>query len=224
MELSVSELSKLLGVAPTTIERWLRQGNLPVSSKGTHCRFNKLELEKWAAKKKITLNFSEKVLPSKKEDEDIPLPAAIQNGGIYYDIQGDKVSQVLKNSIEKISIIPDDLKTDLFERLMEREVALSTGIGRGIAIPHPREQLNYLDGPVICVCFLDHPVDYNALDQKPVFVLFFILCPDLKMHLHLLSALSFCLKDPQFISFLKSKPDSVQLITKIEYLQQENTQ
>lgn len=223
MELSVLELSKLLGVAPITIERWLRQGNLPVSSKGTHCRFNKKDLENWASKRNISLDFSEnQKLSAQKQDHPF-LSVAIQNGGVYYDIQGDNVHQVLKNSIDQFTVIPQDFKIDLFDRLVEREAALSTGIGKGIAVPHPREQLHYLPSPVICVSFLDHPVDYKSLDQKKVFALFFILCPDLKMHLHLLSALSFCLRDAQFIQFLETKPDAVQLIEKIQSLQQKNT-
>lgn len=222
MELSVLELSRLLGVTSETVERWLRQGNLPASKQGTHCRFDKAKLVKWAAKNNIVLNFSENEQLVQEEEADILLSVAIKNGGVYHGIQGDDVSQVLKDAIEKISIIPDDFKTDLFERLVERETALSTGIGRGIAIPHPREQLNYLSDPVICVSFLDQPVDYNALDQKPVFVLFLILCPDLKMHLHLLSALSSCFKDTQFINFLESKPEPAQLINKIQSLQETN--
>lgn len=217
------ELSKRLGVTPITIERWLRQGNLPVSSKGTHCRFNKKDLENWASKRNISLDFSENKNLSSPEKEHPLLSAAIQDGGVYYDIKGDNVHQVLKNSIDKFTVIPQDFKDDLFDRLARREAALSTGIGKGIAIPHPREQLHYLTSPVICVSFLDHPVDYNALDQKQVFVLFFILCPDLKLHLHLLSALSFCLKDFQFIQFLEQKPAAGLLIKKIEFLQQRNT-
>jgi PTS system nitrogen regulatory IIA component len=132
------------------------------------------------------------------------------------------VTSVLKACIKKISIIPDDFKKDLFDRLLEREQALSTGIGNGIAIPHPREQLSYLNAPVVSICFLSDPVDYNALDHQPVSVLFFILCPALKMHLHLLSALSFCLRDTQFKRFLNARPDPLQLIEKIEILQKAN--
>ncbi|MBU1696714.1 MAG: PTS sugar transporter subunit IIA, partial [Proteobacteria bacterium] len=144
------------------------------------------------------------------------------NGSVYFDVQGHDVNSVLKFCVEKISRIPDEFKTDLLDRLIKREKALSTGIGNGIAIPHPREQLSYLESPVVSVCFLDHPVDYKALDNQPVSILFFILCPTLKMHLHLLSALSFCLRDDLFIGFLKSRPDPVALVEKIEIIQKTN--
>lgn len=222
MELSVFDLSKHLGVSPDTIERWVRQGKLPVSKKGTNYWFRISELENWASKNNMSLNFSDKGGQAKQKESETSLSAAIQNGGVYFDIQGNDVQTVLKACIEKISKIPDDFKTDLLDRLNEREQALSTGIGNGIAIPHPREQLSYLDSPVVSVCFLAHPVEYKALDQQPVSILFFILCPVLKMHLHLLSALSFCLRDSQFLNFLKSMPNLDQLVEKIEILQKAN--
>ena len=222
MELSVFDLSKYLGVVPNTIERWIRQGKLPVSKKGAKYRFDTKELEKWASKHNIRLNFSDKDAIQKDIKSVIPLSAAVQNGGVFFDIQGTDVNSVLNSATGKITNIPDDFKTDLLDRLIEREKALSTGIGNGIAIPHPREQLGYLTEPLVSICFLENPVDYKALDNQPVSVLFFILCPELKMHLHLLSALSFCLRDNQFTNFLKSRPDPIALIEKIEILQKAN--
>ena len=214
MELSVFDLSKHLGVVPDTIERWVRQGKLPVFKKGINYRFDTKELDKWAAKHNISLNFSDIHTPQKEIESVVPLSIAVRNGGVYCDIQGNDVNSVLKSSIEKISNISNDFKTDLLDRLMNREQSLSTGIGNGIAIPHPREQLSYLKSPLVSVCFLEHPVDYKALDNRPVSVLFFILCPALKMHLHLLSSLSFCLRNHSFIDFLKLRPTADQLIEK----------
>ncbi len=221
MELSLFELSEHLGVAEDTIKRWMRQGKIPVSKKGANYRFSTNELEKWAVKHNINLNLSIKVTLEKE-----PLPTlsiAVQNGGIYFDIQGSDVGSVLKSCVDKIPKIPDDFKTDLVDRLVDREQVISTGIGNGIAIPHPREQLSYLESPIVLICFLANKIDYKALDNQPVSVLFLILCPELKMHLHLLSVLSFCLRDSQFLDCLKSNPNSEQLIEKIEVLQKANS-
>ncbi|MBW2653905.1 MAG: PTS sugar transporter subunit IIA [Deltaproteobacteria bacterium] len=222
MELSVFDLSKSLSVSPNTIERWLRQGKLPVFKKGANYRFHTSELEQWASKHNISLNLMDKDALEKEKESIIPLSDAVKNGGVYFDIQANDVNSILKACLEKISGISDDFKEDLFERLVEREKALSTGIGNGIAIPHPREQLSYLTRPMVSVCFLEHPVDYKALDNQPVSILFFLLSPTLRMHLHLLSVLSFCLRDYQFTNFLKSRPDPLALVEKIEVLQKTN--
>lgn len=222
MELSVLDLSKHLGVSTNTVERWLRQGKLPVSRIGSNYRFQSKELERWASKHNLNLNFSDKAVPKKEDEPVIPLSEAIQNGGVYFDIQGNDVESVLKACIEKNSNIPEELKNDLHTRLVERENALSTGIGNAIAIPHPREQLTYLNKSSVSICFLANPLDYKALDNQKVSILFLLLCSSLKMHLHLLSVLSFCLRDQEFVSFLKSRPDPGQLIEKIIILQAAN--
>jgi PTS system nitrogen regulatory IIA component len=222
MELSVFDLSKHLGVAPTTIERWVRQGKLPVFKTGTHYRFRTNELAEWAARHNIRLNLSGRAEPEKKNDEAVMLSEAVKNGGIYFGIRGDDVKTVLDSCLDQISTIPDDFKADLLTQLVEREQALSTGIGNGIAIPHPRSQLAYLQTPLVPLCFLEKPVDYNSLDQVPVSVLFFLLCPSLKLHLHLLSVLSFCLRNTQFRKMLESCPEPDQIIEQIELLEKTN--
>jgi PTS system nitrogen regulatory IIA component len=222
MELSVFDLSKYLGVVPDTIERWVRQGKIPISKKRLNYRFETKELEQWARKHNIRLNLSDKGIAEKEKESIISLSTAVKNGGVYFDIQANDVNSVLKSCLEKISKIPDDFKTDILSRLIERENALSTGIGNAIAIPHPREQLTYLTDPLVSICFLANPVDYKALDNQPVSILFFLLSSSLKMHLHLLSVLSFCLRESSFVSFLKSNPDPIELIEKIEILQDAN--
>jgi len=223
MELTILDLSKHLGVVPDTVERWVRQGKLPVSKTGSRYRFRTSELEKWAGKHNISLDISGKKASEKKVQSILPLSSAVEQGGIYFDIQGDDVQSVLTACLEKISKVPADFKSELLDRLIEREQALSTGIGNGFAIPHPRVPVDYLSTPLVAVCFLENPVDYRAMDQQPVEILFLILCPDLKFHLHLLSALSFCLRDKSFAQFLKSRPDPKGLIEKIEALQKLNT-
>lgn len=223
MELSLFELSKYLGVEQNTIERWIRQGKLPVSQKGVVYRFPINDLKKWAVKHNISLNLEKQNLPERETDPLVSLSKAVQNGGLYSDIPGDDAKSVLTASLERILKVPKEFKTDLLDQLIEREQALSTGIGNGIAIPHPRVPLSYLNDPLVAICFLETPVEYLAVDQQPVEVLFFILCPDLKFHLHLLSTLSFCLREKSFTQFLKSRPGPKALIEKIEALQALNT-
>ena len=103
---------------------------------------------------------------------------------------------------------------DVLDHLIAREKLGSTGLGGGIAIPHPRTPLKYLEQPMVAACFLKNPVNYHALDKQPVSTLFFILFPELKFHLHLLSSISLCLRNRQFSEFLKTCPEQSELIEK----------
>jgi PTS system nitrogen regulatory IIA component len=219
MELSLEDIARHLGVALNTVQRWVRQGKLPVQRKGLNYTFKKQNLKKWAAKHNLVLSFNDK---KEKDIKDLVLPdlsAVIKNGGIYYNIQGDSVDSVLKSALDAIQNIPFDLKEELAKRLIERENVLSTGIGNGIAIPHPREQFDKLENSMLAICFLENEIEYNALDKRPVSVLFILLCKSLEIHLHVLSTLSFCLRDSGFVSFIKSAPDYDKLIERIEKFQ-----
>lgn len=225
MEVSATELSKLLGVAPDTIQRWGRQGKLPVLKTGKGYKFRTDELKKWAKINHINLQISDSPVPGNRtgsSPEDIlTLPEAICNGGIHYNIKGNNKEQVLARCVAEFTHIPAHQKADLIDCLIQREQALSTGLGNGFAVPHPRNPMDFLDTSALSVCFLNTPIEYNALDQQPVSILFFLLCPDLSHHLHLLSTLSFCLKDNAFTLFLKSIPEPDELIRQIKTLQAE---
>jgi PTS system nitrogen regulatory IIA component len=107
-------------------------------------------------------------------------------------------------------------KKELYRLLLERERLTSTGIGKGIAIPHPRDPLSdTLKNPLISTCFLENPVDFGAVDDRPVFVLFILLSQSIEIHLHLLSRFSFCVRDNSFVEFLKKSPDEASFFAKI---------
>jgi nitrogen PTS system EIIA component len=219
MELSLSDISKHLGVALDTAQRWARQGKLPIQRKGRNYTFRTKDLQKWASKNNLVLSFDKN---TKAEEQDNLLPClsdTIKSGGIYYNVPGDNIESVLKASLAAIDKIPSEMKDELFGKLMERENVVSTGVGNGIAIPHPRVQPEKLEHSMMSVCFLENPIEYNAMDNKPVSVLFILLCQSLEIHLHVLSTLSFCLRNNEFTEFIKTAPDDDLIFEKIETFQ-----
>jgi PTS system nitrogen regulatory IIA component len=96
--------------------------------------------------------------------------------------------------------LPDEVDREFLLRvLLAREALQSTAIGDGIAIPHVRNPIVlHVPRPMVTLCFLEHPVDFGALDGTPVHVLFTLISPTVRAHLRLLSRLSFALHDPAF--------------------------
>ncbi|MBU4257854.1 MAG: PTS sugar transporter subunit IIA, partial [Desulfobacteraceae bacterium] len=72
-----------------------------------------------------------------------------------------------------------------------------------------------LKNSLITTCFLEKSIDFEAVDDKPVFVMFMLLSTSIKNHLHLLSRLAFCVRDNSFVEFLRTYPDSSSLLSKI---------
>ena len=103
-------------------------------------------------------------------------------------------------AVVHIMRLPEEVdRRHLYEVLLAREALGSTGIGDGIAIPHVRNPIVlHISRPMIAICFLDHQVDFGALDGQPVGILFTLISPTVRSHLHLLSKLAFALRNPRF--------------------------
>jgi mannitol/fructose-specific phosphotransferase system IIA component (Ntr-type) len=97
---------------------------------------------------------------------------------VQLDLQGSTKDDILK---ELIGLLKLDEKSDgmLFKMLKRRENLGSTGIGRGIAIPHCRS----LVVNKLRVAFGRKPagVDFKAMDDKPVHFFFLIVAPPLEV-------------------------------------------
>jgi PTS system nitrogen regulatory IIA component len=78
----------------------------------------------------------------------------------------------------------------VFDALMEREALGSTGLGSGVAVPHAR--LTGLDSVKAVFVRLDTPVAYDAVDDRPVDLMFALFAPprDGAEHLRALAAVS----------------------------------
>ena len=221
MNLSTREVARLLDMPEETIERWIRKGSLPaVEIKGQYM-VREHDLKRWADMHHIVLNESPKDSRQGPEPKDISIFKAMQRGGVFYGIKGNNVKEVLEDMVRVVTL-PENLDRNmLLELLLEREKLASTGIGEGIAIPHPRTMPEgILKLPIISTCFLEKEVDYNAIDAKPVFVLFMMISPSIKVHLEMLSRLSFCLRDRDFIRFLRKSPGEDDLLKRVKVMEE----
>ncbi|RUO42851.1 PTS IIA-like nitrogen-regulatory protein PtsN [Aliidiomarina taiwanensis] len=72
---------------------------------------------------------------------------------------------------------------DVFDSLIQRERLGSTGIGLGIAIPHGR--LSHASHPVAALITLETPIDFDAIDNQPVDIIFALLVPENEPEAHL---------------------------------------
>ena len=98
-------------------------------------------------------------------------------------------------------------KLDVFEHLVSRERLGSTAIGHGIAIPHARlESLQQIRAAFIR---LTEAVEFDAADDKPIYILFGLLVPsgDEQNHLSLLSTIAKMLADPAYRAALDEAAD-----------------
>jgi PTS system nitrogen regulatory IIA component len=220
MQLSITEIACALDLPKGKIERWIRQGRIPLVRRDEACTFDRQTLERWASQHNLAFRPGVK----QQRDYDIPddtsLATALKNGGVHYDVDGSQANEVFASAVARLNCIPSANKPHLVDKLVEREALASTGIGKGIAIPHPREPESLgIQEPAVAACFLSAPVDFQALDGRPVSTLFILLSPSVQIHLQLLSRLSFCLRQEAFTAFLKQSPDPPALILRLSQME-----
>jgi len=220
MKLTIIEIARRLSLNLDTLERWIRQGRIPVSKRGDEGIFNESELKRWAFSQRCSYQALDKETRNEQEELNFMLATAMEHGGSFKGIKGSTKNTVLKACVDLVPGLSKESAQSLYTQLLAREELISTGVGKGIAIPHPRNPLE--DGvklPMIVTFFLEKPLDFDAIDDLPVFVLFLLLSPSTGDHLKLLSRLSFCLRSDSFTGFLKTFPNEVQLLGRVKEME-----
>ena len=205
MQLKIREVAKLLSVSDKTVYRWIKAGALPAYHVHDQYRVDRTELLEWVTACKMPV--SEEILNESKDSEKrISFAEAIEAGGCFYRVEGTDKESVLRSVVNTMRL-PEGVDTEfLYRVLLARENVCSTAIGDGVAIPHPRSPIVlHVTQPSISLCFLEQPVDFGAMDGKPVRVLFTLVTPTVHAHLQLLSRVGYALQDSEFKSVI-AKP------------------
>jgi len=221
MQLTTTEAARLLQVEEKTVRQWIKKGGLPACKVNFHYRLNRVDLLEWATEHGIKV--SPEIFAAAEEEEEVPLPTlceALVTGGIHFDIQGESKQEVLKNVVSQLMLPPQVDPDFLLQVLLAREALGTTAIGDGIAIPHVRNPiLLHVAAPAITLSFLAKPIDFKALDGIPVHILFTLISPTAKTHLHLLAKLAFALRDDRFKKVLREGATQTEILTTVRAIE-----
>ena len=119
--------------------------------------------------------------------------------------------QVLQEMAQRAAHLTRLPERRIFETLMEREKLGSTGMGQGIAIPHGR--VSGVQKMTGIFAQLDHPVDFDAMDDQPVDLVFLLLAPEDAGadHLKALARVSRLLRNQAVCEKLRAAPQPATL-------------
>jgi nitrogen PTS system EIIA component len=113
-----------------------------------------------------------------------------------------------KRALEELGLrlanaVPELTQDMVFDALLERERLGSTGLGKGIALPHARMPL--VTQSAAAFIQMPHGVDFDAIDNQPVDLAFAMLVPEqaTEAHLQLLAKLARMFDDAPFCTALR---------------------
>ncbi len=222
MRLTVREVATLLDSPEETVYRWIESGDMPAHRIHDQYRVNRSELLEWATMRRIPVG-PELFQESHGEDH---IPAAsecLSLGGVIQDVPGSTRSDVLREIVRRLPLSTDD--GDLLSSLLlARGAAAAVTVGGGIAIPHVRKPIVLADDqPVLTLCYLKTPVDFEAADREPVFALFLLVCPTVRLHLQMLAKLACLLRHPLFRETVCARASADRVVAVARRIEREET-
>lgn len=215
MDLTVKDVAELLNVNEIIIKEWVRDGKIPFYRIGSDHRFARSEIENWVISHKIDREEKQVSVArplQRRGNKQFSLFRAIHKGDVLHQIEGTSKEEIIRNTMATVAKslgLDADVMTDL---LLDRESLMPTALNNGIAVPHTRDTLLNSPHDVVVTVFLDQPLEYGALDKKPVHTLFFLFACEDKRHLHLLAKIAHLSSQPAVLEFLHSKPTKDQLL------------
>ena len=199
MQLTTRDVTKFFSVSESTVQRWVKNRGFPAHRVNGQYRFSRAELLEWASAQQIQV--SPELFENLDEDAAVPvsLAAAMEAGGIHYGV-ADSTKETALRAMVELMPVPANLDRQTLLNLFlrgkrwdqRRWVTESQFRTCGV------HWCWVLSVPSITLCFLQRPVEFGALDARPVGILFSMICPTVRFHLQLLSRLAFALHDSEF--------------------------
>lgn len=186
--MTLEEVAEYLQVSEKSILRMAQSGKIPAAKVASQWRFMRSVVDDWLmAQMEIP---SVRSAPARKEPPKLPpltqlIPAEMMN----VDITPGSKENVLKQVVEPLRTSKLVRQPKRFlDSLYERERMVSTGIGHGIAIPHPRRPLvGLFKDPFVALGVCREGTDFEALDHQRTYIFFLLCAPTEDVQLRLLA-------------------------------------
>jgi PTS system nitrogen regulatory IIA component len=138
----------------------------------------------------------------------MPLTDLVAPNAVIPALKVNSKKQAIQEIAARAAALTGQNEREILEILLQREKLGSTGVGNGVAIPHGKlPKLSRLFG---LFARLDRPVDFEALDNQPVDLIFLLLAPEGAGadHLKALARVARLLRDPEVVQKLRDSRDA----------------
>ena len=215
MILTLRELADHLKVAERTILRMLKTGQIQGAKIGGQWRFNSSQIDALffpapgaapEAHALPSLSLTHLAIPVSRMMAAERMPMNLQaadSEGVIGELTHPAVVNTLVLDVQGSR-----------RKVLDREHLLSTGVGNGVAIPHPRDPVPTLCRPAIIV-FGRSPggVEFGAVDGAPVHLFFLLCCQTIELHLHLMGRLAHLLRQTSLVDACRSAETAEAIVT-----------
>jgi PTS system nitrogen regulatory IIA component len=217
VDLKIKDIAQLLVKPEKEVQKLVKTNDIPHQIIQDRVVFNKDKIIEWALARNMPLNISGNAHFEEYQIKSL-LPLLTKQSFVYNcafteDLYIEQMTQLasLDKSVDRDVIV---------QLLKSREQLMSTAIGHGISLPHPRIPLVIgRDKPLIHFFFPNPFLNLRALDGKPVHTLILIISQTTKQHLSLLAHISHLLSKTEIRQALKTRQTYSEILSLIKSLE-----
>ena len=217
MDLTIKDISILLLKPEKEIQTLIKKKEIPAQTIKDKLLFNKQQIIEWALSRNIPINISNHEKMSEYHVD--TLNTILDENSFFYDCDLAEKTYI-EQMVNLLDLEKNVDKVIIVQLLKNREELMSTAIGNGISLPHPRIPLMVgKNKPLIHFFFPKEQLDLKSLDSKPVHTIILMISQTIKQHLSMLAHLSFLLSQESFRNALEKRFDYreiINIITQIE--------
>jgi len=205
--LTLSEVAAYLKIAEKTVHRMVQKDEIPCFKVASQWRFQKEQIDQWIRGKMKGPAQSAGSRLLETTPHKVSLSQLITRDFIIMDVKnGDKkaILSQLVTPLEKAKMV--DNRETYLEKLLFRENMITTGLAKGVALPHVRNpQEIQAPFPAVVLGICREGCDYAALDGQPTCLFFLIFSDSVTVHLRLTSRINrILLKEGLITSLIKA--------------------
>ncbi len=217
MDLKIKDIAEFLVMSEKEIQKLVKSKEIPHQVIQDRVVFNKDKVIEWALGRNMPLNISGSSHFVEYQIKSL-LPL-LDEKSVFYNCDFNETQYI--EQMTHLALFDVSVDKDVVIQLLKsREQLMSTAIGNGISLPHPRIPLVIgRDKPLVHFFFPKNPLNLNSLDGKPVHTLILIISQTIKQHLSLLAHVSFLLSKKEIQQALEARlpyPELMSIIEKFE--------
>lgn len=219
--MTLGEVASYLRVSEKTVLRMIRDNRIPCAKVAGRWRFIRTVIDDWLLSKMRVMPQNDLGKMVERDYDSVPLSRLIRPDFILLDLKPGTKQEVIEQLAQPFiahQIVSD--KNDFIRRLLGREKMVSTGVGRGIAIPHVRRPGdNRPGGPLLCIGICPDGTDFEALDGKATRLFFLIYTDSEVVHLRVMAKLTAILREDDVVKNIINSKSADEIVALL--LQQE---
>lgn len=146
------------------------------------------------------------------------LEIVVKNGILptLTSVERNKAIDEIMDALVEAGAVKSELRDEFVKSIIKREKRGSTGFGHGVAVPHVKHPA--IDKMTVAIGISQQGVEFNSLDQQPVYSIFLLLSPEDKPedHLDAMEVIFGNLSQETFRRFLRQATTVEEILTLLE--------